>query len=281
MLAIKEMYPDYGEVNAPPGTIYHKINQKSQGRKYEINFKGGIVYDGAVNENFEFEGLGTLTAPKKSNITWIFGKEVKKITGLFIPVHGFVAEFLFDDQDEDYQRDLKLVSNLYFKDRLKIQKFYKSIFDVKYEWIKMRGKGGKIVRYKGGWLNYVINGPCRIQIDDGPEIEGIAQNGMIFNAKINLAYFKELKSNADEKNKVKFKKPVTFKNGNIYIGGYNIEKQKFRGFGKLTLPNGTIKKGYWRNSKLVIDMGYYKIKREEIKKLKEGEYTVNFHNGVK
>lgn len=67
-----------------------------------------------------------------------------------------------------------------------------------------------------------------------------------------------------------------------YKGGYNIEKQRFRGFGVLTFPDKkTKKKGYWRNSILKIDLDYYKITREEIKKLKEGQYDVTFKNGVK
>lgn len=67
-----------------------------------------------------------------------------------------------------------------------------------------------------------------------------------------------------------------------YKGGYNIEKQKFRGFGILTSPDKKIKKrGYWRNSMLKLDLDYFKINREEIRRLDNGEYTVNFYNGVR
>lgn len=214
MFAIENIYPDFGEISAPFDSIYHKINQKYPGKKHEIIFSGGIKYDGAVNDNFEFEGLGTLTAPEKSDISWRFATEVKTITGIFVPGQGLVCEVIFEDIEDDMKRDLKLVSNTYFEDREKIQRLYKNMFDVRYEWLTLRGKGGKTIKYKGGWMDYVINGPCRIQVDEGPDIEGIAQNGMIFNAKINFSYYKELKSSADDKNKVKFKKKIKFKNGN-------------------------------------------------------------------
>lgn len=215
MFGVDTIIQDKEEVSAPLGSIYQKINEKFPGRNYEINFQGGFIYNGSVNDNFEFEGLGTLIAPPNSEIKWISGQNFKEVTGLFVPGYGLVCEILFEGIEEDMKRDLKLVSNTYFENRERIEKLYNSPLDVKYEWLTLKGKGDKIVRYKGGWVDYVVNGPCKIQIGDGPEINGIAQNGVVFNAKINFSFYKELKSNADDKGKTKFKKKVKFKNGNM------------------------------------------------------------------
>lgn len=212
MFAINNALPDHDPIEGPINSLYNKIN-KTPGRHFKIEFKGGISYDGAVNENFEFEGLGTLKAPESAEFKWLSKREDKEITGLFLPNQGFVVEFIFEEAEQEMERNLKKVSHIYFKNREKVLRLCKSITGVKYDWITMRGKTGKIVRYKGGWKDYAISGSCLIQIDDGPVMDRIAQNGIIFNANIKLSRYKDFKSNADDHGKIKIKKEIKFING--------------------------------------------------------------------
>ena len=217
VLCYKSIECDHN-VSTESGTVYNRIKNKYGSRSYSIEFKGGVEYDGGCNVDYEFEGLGTLYADEDVDLTWIDGKSVRTVEGLFSAKNGFLAQVLYDDEDPEEEKKIRLLkasSHVYFKDRDQLLRLYRNPLDLDYDWITMKGRDGTVLRYRGGWKDLRIDGPCQLQINDGKVYSGAVSNGLFFNANINMTRYKELKGEVNKKNIVKIRTPIVFRNGSM------------------------------------------------------------------
>ena len=285
-----------GTPQAFKSCIPDSLTEIIESRRIRIDFLNKGYYDGEINENLDFEGIGYI------------GTDDEGYWGVFTP--GELMTFVFVKSHQPTIEFLKTVTGEYFKDSEKYRKEHLPNMK-QYPWMKLHGayhpflslpKDHEVRKkaeeslpyeYKGAWKDYNPVGKCWVRKQD-VQFEGIVNDKCVMRIK-ELSMFSMSKYLMNKSRKQEFS--CEYVDGTKYSGQFSFgiresgpsPERKFgdfphigpNGIGTLTLPDGRVFSGVWNLGKLIFDLSLVdqtKFKFD-LEMLNDGIQKVEYKNG--